>query len=149
MSTGSAEAALWKLMRKNKLPGKWVRIEGVESGAPDLCYCFPWERSVVTGWLELKSVMVPDKKDRISISHYTKEQVLWAQEWRKAGGFVGLLVRVLRPRPIYFLLGSFMAAELEDGKAQTLDWFRCYSLITFGPSFDKNKLCKGLWEGSC
>ena len=89
-----SEAALWRVFRQHIGPyGHVVRHENrVEAGTPDVSYTIQG----VSGWIELKQLDEPPKRPTtsISITHLTKEQILWAQKERKAGGRMWMLLKV-------------------------------------------------------
>lgn len=74
------ESNAWAAVRRALAPyGRLVRVENrVEAGTPDVAYCLLG----VSGWLELKSG-----------AGLEAEQLLWAEEWSRAGGLWHLLRR--------------------------------------------------------
>lgn len=87
------EANFWRSLRTRL--GAYGMVERVENtanvGTPDLCYCL----TGVTGWLELKyEKSIPS--DHLFIRKLTREQVVWAENWHRADGRAGLLLRIER-----------------------------------------------------
>jgi hypothetical protein len=145
---GGTESALWKLMRGKGLPGNWERVENrVGTGTPDLAFCFLHDHDPVQGWIELKAIPKLTRKDMIVVPHFTKEQVAWARNWTRSGGFAGLFLRVDRPRH-YYLLPQNQAHHLVGGSPASEAWARDISLAHFGSRFYPKRLVEGLVRGT-
>lgn len=81
--------------------GRLKRIENrVEVGAPDVLYLLPRipvsSGVMVTGWVELKHLAkFPSRPTSpVVVPKLKREQVLWQEDWAKAGGRVCTLLRV-------------------------------------------------------
>ena len=89
-----SEANLWSDVRQFLSPfGFFHRVENkVDLGTPDVAYAIPG----ASGWLELKHVdhWPFDARSKIIIRGFTKDQVLWLEGWKNAGGRANLLLRV-------------------------------------------------------
>lgn len=113
------EAAYWKIVHERLSPfGVLRRIENrLELGTPDFAYCLkrPNTLSVpASGWIELKHIDAWPARatTAISIPHLTLEQVMWMEEWDKAGGRVWLLMRV---RQDHLLLSPLLVRTVHQG----------------------------------
>lgn len=114
----SSENNLWHdIVRPRLVPfGELVRIENrFGLGIPDVCYCLSFRKHPpATGWIELKHRTAWPRRDSdiVRIEHVTKEQVLWHDNWSKAGGRVFTLLRVARE---FMLLSPSAYHGLYDG----------------------------------
>ncbi len=137
----STEAGLWKLIRKSKPEGHWVRVENrVELGTPDVNYCLSEQYE---GWLELKVISKwPVRGGPLRVSHFTMDQRWWLKRRVWAGGSAGLLLRVDSGPKEYLLFdGAWAAAHLGDVAREDLIK---NALATWGPHFDLDSLMNGI-----
>lgn len=90
----SSERALWVTARRHLTPyGKLVRIENAASlGTPDVCYCLLGRM----GWLELKEDRAPRAGKPVRLESLKLEQVLFLEDWERAGGRAWLLAQLGR-----------------------------------------------------
>lgn len=137
----AAEAALWAILRRAKLPGHWVRVENrVERGTPDVNYVIDG----VEGWIELKSLghLAADPRLPLRIRHYTKQQRFWAIRRARAGGHVALLIRVERGPKEYMLIpGEWGARNINKATPEEV---RGASLGVWGPAWDRRSFLEAL-----
>lgn len=129
----SREATFWDELRTGILqayPGSHlVRIENrVGAGMPDVNGCIEG----VDFWAELKAIeSAPKRKGIIRIPHYTQEQRLWIRKRGRAGGRVGLALKVGRPlRYFYF---HWQACFTMVGKVNLEELINCAVMYSEGP----------------
>ncbi len=95
----SSERGLWSTMQSHVYPfGLFKRIENsTDLGTPDVCYQLRIPKAPVCGWLELKEEVWPARNSTpLRINSLTREQVIWQEEWERAGGIVATLAQVGR-----------------------------------------------------
>lgn len=113
-----SERDLWDTAKNGLSPfGLLLRVENsCEKGTFDVCYLLRRYPKVapVSGWLELKYVpKLPAKGTTVRIDHLTKDQVLFGEAWRNAGGRAWMLLQIENH---YLLLTvSSMRAIYEGG----------------------------------
>lgn len=90
-----SEANFWGTVKQHLGPyGRLERVEnGVNKGTPDICYTLLGH----TGWIELKfKSQWPVLLGNLCLEKLTLEQVLWQEDWVRAGGRACTLLQVNR-----------------------------------------------------
>lgn len=131
------DGGLWRTLQpKLMVFGKVDRVENrTMKGMADVVYhlATPWNPIGTTGWLELKHLDDWPARDAtpIRVGSLSKEQVLWQEDWEKAGGRVRTVLRVGKGASASLLFMRPAAVrELFEGRVNKNNLIdRCESIL--------------------
>lgn len=98
----SSEQNFWNTLRGHLEPfGKLQRVENKSFtgvGTPDVAYCLRRKPKLaaVSGWIELKEAEWPARRITALDLGITLDQVIFLEEWTKAGGQAWIMAQVSR-----------------------------------------------------
>lgn len=144
----SSESALWSQVNgKLRLFGRLQRLEtSTGLGIPDLLYCLArptrFKPKPITGMIELKYAhRFPAKPETpLYFEHLTLEQVIWAEDWERAGGLCFCLCQV---GLAYFLLNPQMTREVHHRQWTEYQFYK-KSLVYSAKGFPTGEILRCL-----